>query len=143
MSSAVPQCPSVTSARLERLREPAILAAMVLGGTLVLAYTRLHGPVCYFRFLTGLPCPGCGLTRSLEALWHGHLLLSLRYHPLGMPVFSLCAWVLVVALARRLRPETTPLRIPLLSLPAVFAVFAVVWLVRLAFAWSGSAFFLW
>lgn len=87
MSVAAPSSRSRGPAWLERFREPASLAAIVLAGTLVLAYTGLHGPLCYFRFLTGLPCPGCGLTRSLESLWHGRLLLSIRYHPLGIPFF--------------------------------------------------------
>ena len=35
-------------------------------------------PVCQFHRLTGLNCPGCGATRSLYALLHGHLATALR-----------------------------------------------------------------
>lgn len=37
---------------------------------------------CIFWELWGIYCPGCGGTRSLVALAHGHILQSLWYHPL-------------------------------------------------------------
>lgn len=40
--------------------------------------------VCIFRGVTGLPCPGCGLVRSLVAATHGDVNLSLSYHRLGL-----------------------------------------------------------
>lgn len=41
----------------------------------------LFGP-CLFHTMTGLYCPGCGGTRAVWYLLHGHFLLSLRFHPL-------------------------------------------------------------
>ncbi|MGN8773207.1 DUF2752 domain-containing protein [Candidatus Weimeria sp. HCP3S3_B5] len=38
--------------------------------------------LCIFHEVTGLYCPGCGGTRALRFLLHGHPLLSLWYHPL-------------------------------------------------------------
>lgn len=35
-------------------------------------------PVCQFHRLTGLNCPGCGGTRALYALLHGHFAAALR-----------------------------------------------------------------
>lgn len=40
-------------------------------------------PMCGFRMGTGLPCPGCGLTRSWVHLAHGDLLGSFAQHRLG------------------------------------------------------------
>lgn len=37
---------------------------------------------CVFRHVTGWYCPGCGGTRAVLALLHGHILQSLWYHPL-------------------------------------------------------------
>ena len=35
-------------------------------------------PVCQFHRLTGLNCPGCGMTRALAALLHGEFTTALR-----------------------------------------------------------------
>lgn len=37
---------------------------------------------CFFWKVFGLYCPGCGGTRAVDALLHGHILQSLWYHPL-------------------------------------------------------------
>jgi hypothetical protein len=43
---------------------------------------------CPFHELTGLSCLTCGLTRSLQAVAHGHLVASLQYHLMGPIVFA-------------------------------------------------------
>jgi hypothetical protein len=47
--------------------------------------------VCLFYNLTGLPCPGCGLTRSFVCLGHGHWREALHWHPLGPLLFLVFA----------------------------------------------------
>jgi len=65
------------------------------------------GPVlCPLRFFMGIPCPGCGLTRSFCCLIHLELWSAVKYHVLGPVVF--CGMVLAVPylaceLARRRR----------------------------------------
>ncbi|MCZ6792679.1 MAG: DUF2752 domain-containing protein [Planctomycetota bacterium] len=39
---------------------------------------------CVFKSWTGLPCPTCGYTRSVQQIVDGNLLESLRFHPLGL-----------------------------------------------------------
>jgi hypothetical protein len=39
---------------------------------------------CSFKNLTGLPCPGCGLTRSIVVAMHCDFGASLMYHRLGL-----------------------------------------------------------
>lgn len=52
--------------------------------------------VCALKQATGLPCPGCGLTRSWVSALHGDLAASAVHHPLG--------WlVLLYALAQVVR----------------------------------------
>jgi hypothetical protein len=52
----------------------------------------LHLPsICIFYDTTGLPCPGCGLTRSFVCLAHGRLAEAFRWHPLGPLVFLVVA----------------------------------------------------
>ncbi|MEQ1703052.1 MAG: DUF2752 domain-containing protein [Ilumatobacteraceae bacterium] len=37
-------------------------------------------PACQFRAITGLWCPGCGLTRGFHQLFNGHVLSALSYN---------------------------------------------------------------
>lgn len=51
-------------------------------------------PACQFREMTGLWCPGCGLTRGFHQLFNGHLLSALGYNlfiPLVL-VATVAAW---------------------------------------------------
>lgn len=57
-----------------------------LVGLLVARYVpvaRLPFWGCGFRRLTGLPCPGCGLTRVADRLSHFHLRGAFDANPLG------------------------------------------------------------
>ena len=42
---------------------------------------------CIFKSITGIPCPGCGLTRGFRALFHGHILKAEQYNILTIPIF--------------------------------------------------------
>jgi hypothetical protein len=39
-------------------------------------------PPCMFRLLTGLTCPGCGTTRALHEIVHGHFAAAFALNPL-------------------------------------------------------------
>ncbi len=44
------------------------------------------GLACPFKAVTGMPCPTCGMTRSLVALSHGDIGASLACHPFTIPL---------------------------------------------------------
>lgn len=46
--------------------------------------------ICPFKMLTGLPCPGCGITKSIIFLYKGDINKSLAYHIFGLPVILFC-----------------------------------------------------
>ncbi len=52
--------------------------------------------ICFFHNITGLPCPGCGLTRSVAAVLHLHFWEAMRFHPLGI---AACVAVLFFAIS--------------------------------------------
>ncbi len=54
-------------------------------------------PACPFHALTGLNCPGCGLTRSFHALFQGDVLTALHFNAL-LPVYLLLFLYLFVSL---------------------------------------------
>lgn len=46
---------------------------------------------CPFFKLTGIPCPSCGLTRSLISLSQGDISNSLQYHSFGLVLTAIAA----------------------------------------------------
>ena len=132
---------SMTTRLTNGLLSLRVIGAVILVVTFALAWTHQSGPLCLWRTLFNVPCPGCGLTRSVEAIWHGHLLLSFRYHPLGIPLFIAC----FIAVFHRKNEKVSAalnryqLRIAL----SVAALMLLIWSMRLALAKSGNTFFLW
>lgn len=51
---------------------------------------------CPFKMLTGFPCPGCGITKSLVYLYKGDLHKSLQYNLFGPFAFLFCMVAVVV-----------------------------------------------
>jgi hypothetical protein len=92
------------------LTSPAGLLALASAGALCVAFAlpandAAHGPVvCPFRLATGLPCPGCGLTRAWVFLAHGRVGDAVSANPFGlitMPVAVAFVLGFVVAWVRR------------------------------------------
>ena len=52
--------------------------------------------LCPLKMLTGFPCPGCGITKSLVYFYEGDLQKSLYYHILGPFVVAFCIATIVV-----------------------------------------------
>jgi hypothetical protein len=113
------------------------LLLLVAGGAAAWGLARWnppHLPLCTFQRLTGRPCPGCGMTRSMMALTHGDLLRSLRMHPLGV-VLAACAAATVVGTVVGLVRGDDPVRSFLarrgFALTMAFvAALAVQWVLR-------------
>ena len=59
--------------------------------------------LCTFQLLFERPCPGCGMTRSIQNLAQGDVLSSLRYHPLGIALFGGAVFGLVGGIAYLVR----------------------------------------
>ncbi|MFA5301298.1 MAG: DUF2752 domain-containing protein [Bacteroidales bacterium] len=58
---------------------------------------------CPFKMLTGLPCPGCGMIKSMVSLYRGDLAESFRNHlfgPLLVLFFISALFVMTVELIR-------------------------------------------
>jgi hypothetical protein len=70
------------------------------GMTAVILVSIIHRPapvspgeeyytICGFKNLTGLPCPGCGLTHSFCEIGKGHMASAIHWNLLGPPLFLL------------------------------------------------------
>lgn len=92
------------------LSERLFAAAGVLflaGGSAFVAYfdpsKANFFPVCPLYTMTGLACPGCGLTRGFHSLFHGDIIPALDYNFL-IPVWAaIFGWVFVSLLLRVIR----------------------------------------
>ena len=45
-----------------------------------------HGIPCVFRYITGLKCPGCGMTHAMHSLLTGDFISAFSYNPLSVTV---------------------------------------------------------
>jgi hypothetical protein len=113
------------------------LATTILAGTMVLASiavfffnpakSRFY-PVCEFHRLTGLNCPGCGMTRAFHALLHGDILSALRDNVLVIGLFFIAGlragWFTFNQFRGRRNGEFFPAKLlwSLLVLALLFAV---------------------
>lgn len=89
------------------LRERAVCVGLILAGVVLVAGHALGWRlwVCMFHEITGLPCPGCGLTRGMTAFARGDVQQALRWHPFT-PVFALGLVLMVVVTVLR-EPQRT------------------------------------
>lgn len=69
--------------------------------TFVLDPVRGLGLPCLFARFFALSCPGCGLTRSMIAISHGHWSKAFQYHPFGFFVYFFCLWFLFFLLVSK------------------------------------------
>ena len=70
-------------------------------GLLLAIVSPPHGTgfiACWLNAATGIPCPGCGLTRSLSCSIRGMFLESWHYHPLGLVILGLFLFTAVQSL---------------------------------------------
>lgn len=52
--------------------------------------------LCPFKMVTGFPCAGCGITKSLVYLYDGDLYKSISYHILGPFVVVFCMVSIII-----------------------------------------------
>ena len=93
-----------------------LLAATAIGaGAMVFLFdpaTNKFYPVCLFHALTGLNCPGCGMTRALYALLHGNLPRAVKDNALFVATLAaLAVWGARIAV-RKIRNQPMTLNVP-------------------------------
>lgn len=94
---------------------------------------------CWFKRLTGLGCPGCGLTRSVICLVHGDFLGAWNFNPGGYVFFLLIVAQLPYRLAQiqRIRRGFTPW-CPTNATLAVTCLASMVLLLQWIIRWWGN-----
>ena len=146
MTTTAPPALEETPGLLRRARSTFTGADVVAaGGVVAIGASFLLSPdhiedgpvICPFRALTGLPCPGCGLTRSWVYAAHGWWRESFAANAFGLLVALAVVAFAVTVVVRRVRRQSPPVLDRALRHPVVLGIGAV-WLVyaavRLAFA---------
>lgn len=85
-----------------RARGPALISLAILSGYVAAVSIWKPGSAvllpCPFHALTGLFCPGCGMTRMLYHLVHGHFALAFAQNELAFLALPFVLWAIVQAL---------------------------------------------
>jgi len=90
---------------------------------IMLIVTAYHILGCPFRFVLGLPCPGCGMTRAWLAAMRFDFHTAFRMHPL----FLLAPPLLILAFQKRQK------RLAENILIGIAIIFIVVYVVRMVY----------
>ncbi len=102
-------------------------------------HQQLGLPPCTFYFVTGLPCPACGMTTSFALLMHGDLPNSLRANAVGTLLAGFCLllipWCLASALCRRMLFIRSMERALTLVVAAFLGMMMLRWVIVLSWAW--------
>ncbi|MCS6885781.1 MAG: DUF2752 domain-containing protein [Acidobacteriota bacterium] len=116
---------------------------VLIGGVLVISivWTPPDEPnftLCGFKNLTGLPCPGCGLTRSFCAIGKGDIYKAMHFNALGPALYLLAAYFWIAALLRLLnRPllleKGKALIYSKYFLPLLITSMLAFWIIRILF----------
>jgi Protein of unknown function (DUF2752) len=109
-------------------------AVLVLGGVYVFIFEPGRTgffPPCLFKALTGFTCPGCGSTRALHQLLHGHLFDAFSLNPLLLIGLPFLLFALVHYSTHVLRGITP--RKNIFSTSVIYALFFIIlsfWIFR-------------
>lgn len=89
-------------------------------------------PGCLFHRMTGMNCPGCGMTRAAYAVLHGHFAEAFRLNPVGMVLLPAALPGLGLELAGWVRGKPLPIRFRVGGRWAwgVLGIVLVFWVIR-------------
>ncbi len=120
------------SSTTERILAAAGIVATVGGSAFVWFFnptTAGFFPVCPLLQLTGIACPGCGLTRGFHALFHGDFLTALGFNAM-LPIYAfVLAYLFVAMVLIAVRGRTVKFRIFHLYLIWGFLILSLVFAV--------------
>lgn len=80
--------------RVRRTRTHCLLAGVALVCGALVVYPKLGAalPACPIHEYFGVLCPGCGATRAMLALLHGHISAAWRWNALFVCLLPLAVW---------------------------------------------------
>ena len=96
----------------------------------------LTGPVlCPLVLITGMPCPGCGITRAFCFATHGRLGEAFQYHPLWPLILAYFTFLWIYQLVEVVKGQPPKLPTYRIAAGAIFVLLGF-WAVRLVWFFS-------
>lgn len=96
---------------------------------ILMAILLIHGKIaiaCVFYEITGLYCPGCGITRSILSLIDGNIYQAFRYNPIifiDIPLIMITSIIdFIYKDNKKVKKVTNAIYIMLLIITLVFGV---------------------
>lgn len=96
---------------------------------IIMAILLIHGKIaiaCVFYEITGLYCPGCGITRSILSLIDGNIYQAFRYNPIifiDIPLIIIASIIdFIYKDNKKVKKVTNAIYIMLLIITLVFGV---------------------
>ena len=86
------------------------------------------GVTCPIKYITGISCAGCGMSRAWMAFLHLDIAKAFAYHPLF--------WLVPIAVIVLLRKSKINIKIYKIIIFTIIIMFAIVYMCRLI--WSGD-----
>lgn len=115
---------------LKRIFRNRVLWA-VFAVSVFVAVMSVTGIGCPIKYLTGISCAGCGMTRALLCALSLNFEEAFAYHPLWAALIPVCVMLAVLEIKKKKRA--------FYRLLSVFAlVMLAVWICRLALASNGT-----
>lgn len=112
-------------------RSRVLLTTLFVSPLIVLNLVQISAPrLCPFFYITGLPCPFCGMTRGIASILRLELTDALLYHLLSPLTF---ACMLVIYFTVLLADKTVKVKVTLGMLMSVPTVLVSTWALKLFF----------
>ena len=105
--------------QLSKYKLYTISVLCLLAGYSYLAYSVILNPhainegptLCLFKNVTGIPCPSCGVTRSMACLLQGNVLQALYWNPIGILLLAGMVIIPLLLLYDLLKKQNTYLNL--------------------------------
>jgi hypothetical protein len=77
-----------------------IICILVLAPT---SFFESGHSLCVIKYIFGIECPGCGMSRAISCIFHGNFHGALQYNKLIVLVFPLLCYVFITSVRKEFK----------------------------------------
>ena len=103
---------------------------IVLGLALTASFLNIR--VCPFFNIFNIPCPGCGLTRSLKCIFNFKFIESFKYNILGLPLTILVSFYIISYILKKTKKiDAIMLKYKFIIITIIIIVTIISWIINI------------